>query len=279
MKKNILTTLVITAGIFAFIEAKAVEYQSPRTLALGGAGRAAPLLNDSIYLNPSYASFTPIYSASGGYTWFNQGRNYNVSVQDSRTEMFQAGVAYTKREQSAALSFGASRAIIEHLGVGLGSKTILDNGTNKMTTDFLFSTSFLATSFMYTTLVIDNLIESTGSKQKNLSRTFFLGFKFIPTHEVEIFIDPLYSPNYNKGSKNGYSAGVEFGLLADFYLRFGKFKNAEVPHLNTRGEGFGMGVGWIGPRINFDYAMNRVTASHAGDPLTTAHALSTTIFF
>lgn len=279
MKKSILTTLVIFISLTTLPSSFAVEYQSPRTLALGGSGRAAPLLNDSILMNPSYASFTPIYSLSTGYTWYNQGRNYNVSVQDSRTEMFQAGASFTKREQNAAINIGASRTLIERLGVGLGSKFILDNGTNKMTSNFLFSTSYIGLQYLYSALIIDNLLEGDERIQRKLYRTFFVGLKFIPTKEVEIFLDPFYSPNYTGGKKAGYSVGVEFGLMSDLYLRMGKFQDAEIAHLNTRGEGFGLGMGWIGPRINFDYSMNRVTASHAGTPLVTAHAVSTTIFF
>ena len=39
----------------------AADFQSPRTAALGGAGHAAPMLNDAIYLNPSFVSFMPSY--------------------------------------------------------------------------------------------------------------------------------------------------------------------------------------------------------------------------
>jgi len=274
MMKKLLTTLVIAFSIPAF----AVEYQSPRTLALGGAGRAGPLLNDSIYLNPSYASFTPIYSVSGGYTWFDQGRNYNISVQDARTQLFQAGVAFTRREQNSAINLGASKTIIRRLGVGVGSKFLIDDVTNKMTTDFTFSTSFIATEWLYSSLIVDNLVSNSDARKRNLFRTIYLGMKFVPTKEVEVYLDPFYSPSYPYGKKAGYSLGVEFGLLADFYLRIGKFVNAEVSYLDTRGDGFGYGLGWIGPRMNIDFSIHRMTSGDRGVPFTTSHSLSATIF-
>ena len=279
MMKNILTHLIIVLFSLYSPLASAIEYQSPRTLALGGAGRAGPLLNDSIFLNPSYGSFNNIYSLDAGYTGFNTGRNYDVSVQDARTEMFQAGAAYTKREQNGAINIGASKMILQQVGAGLGSKTLIDNTTNKMTTDFTFSSTFIALQWMYSSLIIDNLIQGSEAKARNLYRTVFVGFKFMPTHEIEIFVDPLYSPDYSAGKKAGYSAGVELSLLADFYLRMGKFTDSEVSYLNTRGDGFGFGLGWIGPRINFNYALHRVTSSDAGNPLTTAHAGGVTVFF
>ncbi len=271
--------MMMSSMLLATPAVYAVEYQSPRTLAMGGAGRGGPLLNDSIYLNPSYASFSQTYSVSGGYTWFDQGRNYNASVQDARTELLQAGVGYTKREQNAVFNIGASKMVVRRLGFGLGSKVILDNESNKMTSDFIFSSSFIALPWMYASFIADNLLQSDEAKSRQLYRTFFLGFKFIPTREVQFFLDPLYSPDYARGNKAGFSVGVELALLADFYLRFGKFKDAEISYLNTRGEGYGFGLGWIGPRINFDYAMSRVTSTHLGTPLTTAHAIATTMFF
>src|SRR4051812_23643954 len=68
----------------------ASDFHSPRTAALGGAGHAGPLLNDGVYLNPSFASFLPSYSVSGNLLLFHgpdgpngdpsyHGRNYNVS--------------------------------------------------------------------------------------------------------------------------------------------------------------------------------------------------------
>ena len=278
MMKTTMTRLIMFGFLFVSLPSQAVEYQSPRTLALGGAGRAGPLLNDSIYLNPAYASFNSIYSANLGYTWFEHGRNYNVSVQDTRNEFLQAGVGYTKRERNSAINLGASRQVVKQVGFGLGSKFIIDNTTNKITNDMSFATTYIAQQWVYVSLVVDNLIQGQESKQRNLFRTVYLAFKFIPTKDVEFFFDPLYSPDYQAGNKSGFSLGVELGLLADFYFRAGKFKDAEITHLDSRGDGYGVGLGWIGPRINFDYAFSRVTTSHAG-LASTVHSLSTTLFF
>ena len=280
MNKLFLTQLMIlSAALLGSISAHAVEYQSPRTLALGGAGRGGPFLNDSIYLNPSYSSFSQTYSVNAGYTWFENLRNYNASVQDARTEMLQAGVGFTKREQNSAVNLGASRMVVKRLGFGLGSKVLIDTDTQKMSSDFIFSTSFIALPWLYAAFIVDNLIQANEAQARGLYRTFFFGFKFIPTKEVMFFLDPLYSPSYSAGPKAGFSAGVELALLSDFYFRVGKFVDAEVSYLNTRGNGYGFGLGWIGPRINFDYALHRVTSNHLGSAQSTAHALSTTLFF
>jgi hypothetical protein len=279
MMKTTLTHLIILCFLAPILNAHAVEYQSPRTLALGGAGRGGPLLNDSIYLNPSYASYNPIYAASGGYTWTNNhGRNYNGSVQDSRTELFQGGVGYTEHETFSAINLGLSKEIVKQLGVGLGSKVIVDHGTNQLTSDFIFSTSYIATRWLYASIIVDNLVQNQNAIQRNLFRTFYVGMKFIPTQEVEFFVDPLYSPQYTAGKNAGVSLGVEIGITGDFFLRAGKFINGEISYIETRGTGYGLGVGWIGPKINFDYGLSRATATDSGLGQILAHTLSTTIF-
>jgi len=278
MMKIILTLLATIS-----LNANAVEYQSPRVLSLGGSGRGAPFLNDSIYLNPSFGSFQPIYALAGGYNWFSnasgKGRNYNASIQDSRTELFQAGVGYTKREQSSAINIGASKQVIAKLGVGLGSKTIIDNTTSNMTTDFLFSTSFLAGHWIYASFIVDNLLDKDSGHARNLYRTFYLGVKLIPIEQIQFYLDPLYSPTSNAGTKAGSSAGVEISMLADFFLRAGRFQDGEIAYLNSRGEGYGVGVGYVGPKFHFDYAYNKVNTSHSGASPTTSNSVEMTVFF
>jgi hypothetical protein len=279
MKKIFAGVLPIVFFFTMISNALGVEYQSARTLALGGAGRAGPFLTDAIYLNPSFASYTPIYTLSGGYNSFQSGRNYNFSVQDSRSEFLQAGAGFTKREQNLAVNIGASKAFAKRYGVGVATKLILDNGTNHMTSDFLVSGSILATSWLYATLVVDNLVANTAQTSRNLDRTAFVALKLIAAHKIEFYLDPFYSPAYSHGNKAGYSVGIEIGMLEDLYLRMGKYQDAEVTHLNTRGNGFGMGLGWIGPKLNLEYAMNRTLSSHAGNSMTTSHSTGATIYF
>lgn len=264
------TSLIIM--IFSF-SASAVEFHSPRTLSLGGAGRATPLLGDSIYLNPSYASFSPVYSIGGNYTSIKEGgRNYNFTIMDSRTELFQAGIGYTRYQGSAAVNFGASKLAVSRLGFGLGSKFIIQDQNKKVSSDFIFSATYAGIPWLFSTIVIDNLMAT-------FERTFYLGLKFIPVHNVMIFFDPLYTPEHTTGKKLGYHLGIEFGLLADFYFRIGQYRHGEIPYLGTRGNGFGLGAGWIGPKLNFDYALARALSTEKGDPFTSVHSFSTTIYF
>lgn len=268
----IITTLLLTSFSFA------VEYQSPRIIALGGAGRALPTLNDAIYLNPGFASLVPLYSLSAGIRWYEYGKNYNISVQDSRTELFQAGVGYTRRSRNSAINLGASKKAVDKLGVGLGGKIIIDQGTYTTTTDTILGTAFAATPWYYSGLVIDNLFQTSSGIQRGLYRTFYLANRFEAFRSIQFYIDPFYSPSYTY-KKLGYSAGLEFHLLADFQLRMGQFVNSDQPHLQTRGNGYAFGVGWIGPRISLEYAFQKLTHCDNNVPISISNAVQLNIFF
>ena len=259
--------------------AKGLEFQSPRTLGLGGAGRAAPWLTDSIYLNPSYASFSPIYTLSGTFTGFDQGRNYNVSIQDSRTESLQAGVGFTKREQNASVNLGASRAFEKKWGIGLGTKIILDQPSNRWTTDFTVSGSLVANNWLNVAVVVDNLIAGTEQRTRNLHRTIYAATRLVVVRKIQFYFDPFFSPDYSTGNKGGFSVGTEIGMLDDLYLRLGRSVDAEIPHFNTRGSGYGFGIAWVGPKICLEGAISRTLAAHGSGPIGTAQSGSVQIFF
>jgi hypothetical protein len=278
--KKALANAALLAMVFLMIsKAGAVEFQSPRTQGLGGAGRGGPWLTDSIYLNPSFGSYVPLYALTGAYTSYEGGRNYNVSVQDSRSELLQAGAGFTKREHNSVVSLGASRAFGRTFGVGLGSKMLIDTPGNKMTSDFILSSSYIALPWAYASVVVDNLMQGSEQKARNLYRTAYLGLKLIPAKKVEIFVDPFVSPDYPGTKKAGYHAGVELGVMNDFFLRLGKFQDAEIPQLNQRGSGFSYGMGWFGPKISLDYAMQRTLSTHSGGGINTAQSGSVSIFF
>jgi hypothetical protein len=259
-------------------QAFASDYQSPRTLALGGAGHAAPLISDAVFLNPSMGSMLPVYSVSGGYLWSDQGRNYSVGIQDSRTELFQAGLAFTRREGFGVVNVGASRGFLERFGVGLGAKFYMpDNGG--ITQDFSVSGTVLITREATVSFLIDNLVQNSLMRNFGNARDFILGTRLTVFESITLFMDPHYSPDYRLGKKAGARFGAELQVMTDFYLRLGRTLNAPIAYMNARGTGFGFGAGWIGPKIAIDYALHRTMVTDLGQAFTTANTVSTTIFF
>src|SRR4051812_38287454 len=162
----------------------ASDFQSPRTAAIGGAGHASPMLNDAIYQNPSFVSFLPSYSISANYSFYQgpsdcngcgsrdpHGHLLNASIQDGRSELFQAGVGFSLFNNRKVLSVGASRAVIQRLGVGIGGKFVIpDVDHPPLLVDSLLSASFVPLDWLQVALIIDNLFENERNKAFGMYR-------------------------------------------------------------------------------------------------------------
>lgn len=284
VKVRIITLIALLGTISALAtHSIAEDFLSPRTQALGGAGHAAPLLNDAIYLNPSYSSFLPQYSISGNMDWYNfndsayNGRLWNASIQDGRSEVFQAGVGYTHFEQGSLVSIGASKALTKQLGFGLGSKVYFPDGTGQRIGDLTFSTEFIAKKWLQASFIADNLVQTSDAEANNFYREFTIGTKFSIMDILYAYFDPHLAPDApsENGSHFGHETGLELQFFEDLFLRGGFYKNSKIPSLQNRGDGYGMGVGWMGPRISLDYANSHVTS-----PITdTENTIGATIYF
>lgn len=286
LNNSIYSLLLAIAALTTPLDALASDFHSPRTAALGGSGHAGPLLNDSIYLNPSFSSFLPTYSVGTSYLKFTgdsgasepkyYGRNYSVSVQDGRSELFQAGAAYARREDATFLHLGASRAFVQSFGFGVGGKFRFDDGGGESVQDFTFATTWVASQWLQVALIVDNVIQNEAARENRLYREVILATKVNLEGAVLAYLDPHYAPSVQSGDRLGYEAGLEFVVFSDFFLRVGKFQSASIPHQgNLRGRGVGFGAGWVGPRLALDYGVQRVLEPRHS----TAHTFGGTIFF
>lgn len=283
---NIFTTCLL---FFSTQWVIASDFHSPRTDGLGGAGHASPLLTDAIYLNPSFSSFVQTHALSfdymtyccgtipnpGGSTGF-YGHNLNISVLDGSPEsLFQAGVGYTRREDSAFLHIGASKSIVQKIGVGIGTKFIFPNeSSGQRITDGTLSVSGLVSSLFQSSLIVDNLFEAGTSR--GLYREFIVGTKFNLSRIILIYLDPHWIPNLpTDHSKYGYEAGAELPLISDIFFRIGMFKNSVQPYQSQVGNGYGLGVGWLAPKLSLDYAFSRVLTPFSLN----SHNFQFTIYF
>lgn len=271
-------------GVYSAASSWASDFESPRTLALGGAGHAGPLLNDPIYLNPSFVSFNQSYAIGLSILKYSNdpyhGRNYNLSLQDGRTEAFQAGVGYTVREDASLVHVVASRQVIPTvLSAGVGAK-MLFAPNQKTARDITVSMGGAVTPWMQLALITDNLIQSDEGKAHGLYREIILGSKINVMGIVFAYIDPHLAPSVPGGNSFGHEMGLEFTLMADLFLRLGTFRNSNVFYQSgLRGNGWGAGIGWVAPRISIDYALSRVNDSRGGLQQTTSHNFGATIFF
>lgn len=283
---SILFLGVFFSGFFFGSIALGSDYHSPRSAALGGSGHAGPLLNDSILLNPSFTSFLPTYSIGMNYLLYNsppenslpgnQGKNYSFSIQDGRSEVFQAGASYAKREDGAFLHLGASKAFLKRMGFGVGGKFYFTNQNHAGGRDLNISMTGVPTDWFQTAVIADNLIESNQGMTRGLYREFILGLKFNIDGILLAYLDPHYAPSLAVGERMGYEAGIEFVMVSDFFLRLGYLKNSTVPFQGgIRGKAFGAGFGWIAPRLSIDYGFSKSIEPRNA----LAHTLGVTAYF
>ena len=248
----------------------ASDFQSPRTAALGGAGHAGPLLNDSIYLDPSYMAFLPTFAISGNYAWANYSDNsyrfkiQNASIQDGNpTDLFQAGIGYSRRDDGTLIHLGTAKQIItQRLSVGLGGKAYFPAnngfGAPPRTFDANFSATFIASESLQLSLLADNLVDDSTTQSYGFQREIIVGSKFNYQKILILYVDPHLFTSLDSG-KYGYEAGIEFPMFSDLFLRGGMFHNATIPTETNqiRGNGYGLGFGWIAPKLSMDYGLSR----------------------
>jgi hypothetical protein len=258
-------------------------------MALGGAGHANPILSDAIYMNPSFISFMQTHSLSLNYLSYGNGtiqgpagptefygHNLNLSVMDgSPDSLFQAGFGYTRKEDVSTISVSASKGFLQSFGVGLGTKFIFfNNSSGRRVIDGILSLSGILASWLQTSLIVDNLFEN--AVDQNLFRDYIIGTRWNVTGILSIYLDPHWTPSLPAGQDPfGYEAGIEFPFFSDFFLRIGSFKNSYVSYQSRRGDGYGIGAGWLAPKISMDYAYARVLHPLPSD----THQFGVTIYF
>ena len=243
--------------------ASAVDYFSPRTAGLGGAGRAGPLGTDSIYLAPAMTSFQKTYAISSsfdGYTGHDdtepRGRVFNGSIVDGTNEMFQAGIGYTRRADATLFHFGASKALTNWLGFGIGGKRMFEHPGRDTVNQGTASTVVDIFSFLKAAITVDNLNEDRKSRTWNLYREYGLGLKASLRNILLLYYDPSYTPNLPQ-SKFGQAMAAELMVFQGFYVRYGINRNVIQANLGEYGRGIGYGGGFIFPKLSIDFSIYR----------------------
>jgi len=169
---------------------------------------------------------------------------------------------------------GASKELMKKYGIGLGGKFIFPNdfGTQRYI-DATFSATGLFSKWLQVALVVDNLAQAAVNR--GFYREVVLGTKINVDSILLIYLDPHWTPGLSSSNAWGYEAGIEFPFFTDLFLRLGQFTNSMVPYQAAYGTGFGVGGGWLAPKLSIDYSFTRTNA-----PVPSyAHNFGATIYF
>lgn len=256
------------------------DYLPPRSSGLAGSGHAAPLLTDSIYLNPSFLAFQPSYIISLSYAPYSgdptHGHLLNAAVVDGHSELFTGGLGYTRRDDAHIFSAAGGKAVTSTLGIGVGAKLAIpnSNGAEKIS-DFSISGTYLINAWLTVSATVSNIIESEGSRNLQFLRSYELGSKINLEGFAILYLDPSYTPHAAPGSEFGQQVGLEIPVFTDLFLRAGYFRNTSTPILDSRSKGYSAGAGWVAPKLSLDYGF-----VHSTEPETVSvHSMGFSIYF
>lgn len=249
-----------------FSPAHAADYHSAKTAALAGSGHALPSLVDQIYLNPASTSFAKTYNIHVGFSRFHgpeetepKGRNFALAVLDGRNDWFQAGVGYVQRRDGNLLHIGASKSLLETLGVGIGGKRGWASQGRPNMEETSVSAVYEVLPGSAISLIADNVLGTRSGKAWGLKRELILGMRISYGNIISLNLDPHLIPEL-PGTGFGYQAGAELQIFSDVFFRIGKSKQSMQPHLAQYGRSYGWGFGWMAPRIELDFAVERTLA-------------------
>lgn len=257
----------IAVGATATTHSFAEDFQGPRAYALGGAGHAGPFLNDAVYQNPAYLGFSRAYSIAANGLLYKKAANehyrgsiFNASAVDATSPLVQAGMGYTQRDDLQMGHLAIAKSLFERTSFGLTGKAFAPRGAAIKDAKFdgMASIAYVYSETIQVSATADNIHQSTAQKARGMYRQYTLGTKLNIQKMLLIYLDPHYTPDLPSGSLYGHQVGVEIPTFADLFLRGGMFKSSFIPTQATYGKGWGMGFGWIGPRLSLDYAFSRV---------------------
>lgn len=256
---------LVLSLVFGARGVQAADYWSPRTAALGGAGHAAPLLTDAIYMNPAMASFINGYTGSVSFTRFSgpdenepKGRIRHFSVIDSTNPDFQSGLGFTQTSYGSLWHGILSRRFMDNLlAAGIGVKHLGGSGSRASSTNFSLGAISSPLPWAAIGLYIENLKQSPTTLQWSEYRSVTLGLKANIQNALMVYVDPRFAANLPRSM--GYSAGLEIPIVKDGFIRIGRSKNSFQPNLGSYGDGVGFGTGFIFPRFGIDFAHFRTT--------------------
>lgn len=283
-----LSLLLMGLGLGISQNSFGTDVLTGRSAGMAGSGHAAPLLNDATFMNPSYISFLRAYSVGLNYVRYDAtdsnspfyGRHYTLAIQDGRTELFQAGAAYTNRHDGAMIHMAVARKILNPLALGLGGKFFMTSSSNARSFwDLNFSATFIATEWLQIALMADNLIESNEARLIHNEREIIIGTKFNIMGIVILYLDPVFAPSRAEGEQLGYRASAELTLFKEFFFRIGRFEKMIIPYYSDLASGLTFGAGWVAPRLSLDYGLSRVLEPLRGLPQSVTHTISATVYF
>lgn len=191
--------------------AKAQDFVGTRGLGLGESYRAIATGNDAIYMNPAGITQIPRYAAEAHYNFnlYDEQHQFDVSILDSKTAAFAAGLAYTLKGSEFT-----RRSTFKHTATGAAGYTIVPE---------LFS---VGVGFKYVNLsdaILGNYLNALTADVGTLAtlpggvNLAAVGYNLIPFQSSEVPISAAFAAAWDLGPLSAWLFGgaPSFGPSVD----------------------------------------------------------------
>lgn len=253
-------------------QAHAQFYTGPTASAMGGAGRAAADPGESAFLNPASLAHIRRYYLSGSYGLSSHSLNGDVNefsilaADGTPGNLIPGAVSYARRRTE----FGSGLAVTEQdIQVAVGTFVLpkLTAGLAIHRTYSTFSTGeehiqdnghlgliFNPTGWLGLGFTAYNFIPPNEAvpKSARVVTTFALGGHVIIQDKFRLRLDLVRPEQANPGHRTDVMFGLESYFRDDFAFRLGGQWRETTDQLFATA-----GLGFKGPRLSFNYSIQR----------------------
>ncbi len=243
------------------------DFETTRMKSTGGAGIASILMDEATYLNPATIAFYE----KGSFYFQKGGVDSTPAKEGSQTEEFSnmsiiasdakgttgGSISYNtaeyKGQSTKRISAAFARPIGEKSSFGINASYVkeeafLNGGSTLTEQDFKQTTlgiaHVLSDSVSLGFVLRDPLQDRKGDTKASA------GVQYTFKDFISLMFDAGADYTEDLSETASWNAGIQLGLLKDFYVRFGSF--------NDKGrmqKGTGVGLGWIQPKLVIEAAL------------------------
>ncbi len=264
IKKSFFTALLFASNL---ANAKIHEFETTHLKSLAGTGVAGVFMEEAAFLNPASLSYfdTAAFYVQRDSLKFKNSKGVITSEPKATAFVFADGnpnvsgsLSYVNQEEGA---FTRKRWGLSVSGP-LNSQSSLGFSTRKTSDE----NSLLGTKIDYyqTVVGVTHSIDTQTSfgaiiydvlNSKAQETKAMIGGQHLFASLATVNFD--MSANYKAEEITNtvmYRGGLQLKVLDDFYLRFGAFNDKSKLE-----KGNGLGIGWIQPRLAFEFAIKNTT--------------------
>lgn len=207
-----------------------------------------------------------ISALSGTMNWIRPASEislYNISVIDGTNPYVSAGLSLTRAKKGDFIHLALSKKIDYWISVGIHAKrfnlrskdlppnvesyTVFDGGAS---VSIAIPKEWSSYPILLA-LTSDNLHHATGAEKYLGPKEFSFAAKINFKDLLLVYGDFVHATSTYYGGYPMYHSGAEIALGNEFFARGGMF--------GFRNTGWGLGGGWVGPKLGLNYGYQKQT--------------------